>query len=82
MIRCSPIPPKGDWRRSHATACRIAVELARWPDLARLSYSRIVEDVCERFRVGKTTAAIAVRVFRQHAVSLHSSDNNPTNGAQ
>lgn len=69
MIRCHPIPPKADWRRSHPLACRIAAELARWPALAALRYSRLIADVRERFRVGTTTAAVAVRIFRQRVAA-------------
>lgn len=51
--------------RRHPTAVRIAAELAAWPALASLRWSRLVADVRERFGIGATTAAVAVRLFRQ-----------------
>ena len=51
--------------RRHPTANRIAAELAAWPALANLRWSRIVADVRQRFGIGETTAAIAVRLFLQ-----------------
>lgn len=51
--------------RRHPTAHRIAAQLAAWPALANLRWSRLVADVRQRFLVGETTAAVAVRLFLQ-----------------
>jgi hypothetical protein len=57
--------PKGDWRRHHPTAKRIASDLRRYPSLAALRTRRLVADICERYRVGVTTASVAIREFRR-----------------
>lgn len=59
MIRV--YPPKGDWKRHHPTAKRIAAVLRLYPELSALRYRCRVSDVCERFGVSKTTAKVALR---------------------
>lgn len=57
--------PVGDWQRHYPTARSIAAELARWPGLASLRYRRLLADIRERFGVSTTTAAVAIRLWRQ-----------------
>lgn len=59
------IPPRAVWTRHFPTAHAIAEELARWPALAALRYTRLRDDVCSRYDVSRTTAAVAIRLFRE-----------------